>query len=357
MLLARVSSGAALQPGLADQVTPAPLVCCPTDASYVAIVDAFARGDQDGAAKAIAAAPESRLLGVVSTLATRDDTIPKAAAAMHLVFAVRAADHGEDDLMRLQLNCAGMLLEKVARDPEFVTTGYMAAIQVLLDAADFHRAREMVRAAATQMTGFQALGQSDRALDARLRLADGLVNETEADALARGVALKGLYASIQQQFSDDLDAAETAYRAAFRLAPTMIEAELRLGRVLWLRGRGPEARGVLESVCDTSKDPDLTYLAHLFLADVALTGADGPRAAREYRAAIAAGPDYATPYLGISNLAQQAGDTQDAIRYVSQWSAKTAGRASTRTDPWVLYGPGSAHLIEDVSWLVRKTSR
>ena len=59
--------------------------------------------------------------------------------------------------------------------------------------------------------------------------------------------------------------AEKALGAAIEADPAMLEARLRMGRVLWRRGRPDAARSHLEAVLRASPPPLLGYLAHLFL--------------------------------------------------------------------------------------------
>jgi tetratricopeptide (TPR) repeat protein len=62
-----------------------------------------------------------------------------------------------------------------------------------------------------------------------------------------------------------LQDAERKYRSALKMDPQIVEARLRLGRVLHLRDRPDEARPELEQARREAREPYLQYLTSLFL--------------------------------------------------------------------------------------------
>jgi predicted Zn-dependent protease len=135
----------------------------------------------------------------------------------------------------------------------------------------------------------------------------------------------------------DLDQADHAYREALSADSTSEEARLRLGRVLSLRGKDEDARTELESVLQQTHDARIGYLAHLFLAQLAMRRNDATTAAGEYSAAIAADPASRAPYVGLSSLALLAGDEARARESIREWTTRAP---SSALDPWTTYRPG-----------------
>jgi tetratricopeptide (TPR) repeat protein len=146
----------------------------------------------------------------------------------------------------------------------------------------------------------------------------------------------GDYAAIRTR-AVDLDQADHAYREALSADSTSEEARLRLGRVLSLRGKDEDARTELESVLQQTHDARIGYLAHLFLAQLAMRRNDATTAAGEYSAAIAADPASRAPYVGLSSLALLAGDEARARESIREWTTRAP---SSALDPWTTYRPG-----------------
>jgi predicted negative regulator of RcsB-dependent stress response len=104
-----------------------------------------------------------------------------------------------------------------------------------------------------------------------------------------------------------------------------------------LKGNDVEARTELESVLHQTHDARIAYLAHLFLAHLAVRSNDLETAAGEYSAAIAANPSSRAPYVGLSSLALLAGDEARARESIREWTTRAP---SSALDPWTTYRPG-----------------
>jgi tetratricopeptide (TPR) repeat protein len=98
--------------------------------------------------------------------------------------------------------------------------------------------------------------------------------------------------------------AEKALAEAIAAEPALMEAQLRLGRVLWRHGKPEAARQRLESVIAGSREPALVYLAHLFLGRVHEDAGRLTEAEREYRAALDAAPQAQTPQIALAHVLQ-----------------------------------------------------
>ena len=132
-----------------------------------------------------------------------------------------------------------------------------------------------------------------------------------------------------------LERAEALYRRALAAEPELDEARLRLGRVLHARGRLPEAEESLIAVTK-AKDPELRYLAHLFLGSKHEQAGRLDAAAAEYRAAVAASPLSQTGYLALSWSLDATGDRAGAREALELALSRGASDARNE-DPWCLY--------------------
>jgi tetratricopeptide (TPR) repeat protein len=148
----------------------------------------------------------------------------------------------------------------------------------------------------------------------------------------------------------ELRQAEQLYRRALQGNPTFVEARIRLGRVLALRGRHKEAIEQLRQGQDAD-EPLLQFYAHLFLGGEFEALGNGPEARRSYERAAAIQPTAQTPLLGLSRVADQAGDRAAAREIVARVFELPANDLE-RADPWWVYevaqARGADGLLADV---------
>lgn len=102
--------------------------------------------------------------------------------------------------------------------------------------------------------------------------------------------------------------AEDALARALAADPAFPEAHLRMGRVLWRRGKPEAGRLQLERLLAGSKDGRIRYLAHLFLGRIHEDAGRLDDATREYRAALDVAPLAQTPQVALAHLLQGTGD-------------------------------------------------
>ncbi len=153
-------------------------------------------------------------------------------------------------------------------------------------------------------------------------------------------------ATIQPGFSFDIGSdraelrrAEEHFRRALAARPDFGEARLRLGRVLLLRGQGPDAsielRRAIESA-DVAADGQLLYYAHLLAgaASEAIGPIDVARASYEKAAGLY--PTAQSPLLALSQLATRRGERVTALRELQRVFALPS-YAPERDDPWWEY--------------------
>jgi VWFA-related protein len=129
-----------------------------------------------------------------------------------------------------------------------------------------------------------------------------------------------------------------AYREALRLQPGLLEARLRLGRVLWLDGKRDEAARELATVAE-APSRDGRQLAHLFLSRIEDERGRAAEALAHAEAAVAARPTWQSGLLALADLQRRAGRSQEA--------SATAARAvalpdePANEDGWLQYNRGA----------------
>lgn len=133
----------------------------------------------------------------------------------------------------------------------------------------------------------------------------------------------------------ELRRAEQLYKRAIERNPNHLEARIRLGRVLGLRGRHKEAVDSLRQG-QVATEPVLQYYAHLFLGGEFEALGNGAEARRSYERAAALAPAAQSPLFGLSRLAEQAGDREGARELIARVFALAAGDEG-RIDPWWVY--------------------
>jgi tetratricopeptide (TPR) repeat protein len=100
------------------------------------------------------------------------------------------------------------------------------------------------------------------------------------------------------------------YREVLDIDPSLVEARLRLGRVLEARGHRAEAETELRAVAGSHRDPFLAAVARLCLARFEASP-DGAAAA--YRSALEIDPALSPAWLGLSQSFHARGDRAGAL--------------------------------------------
>ena len=131
--------------------------------------------------------------------------------------------------------------------------------------------------------------------------------------------------------------AERCYREALRVDPALVEARLRLGRVLKLAGRTQEAERELSAVIETSHDSYLSGLARLFWGEIREERGDRAGAIRLYHAALTADRDCQPAALALSDVLRRTGRRRDAVENLMPALKPTDG---ARLNPWLEYRLG-----------------
>lgn len=122
------------------------------------------------------------------------------------------------------------------------------------------------------------------------------------------------------------------------LDPRLVEARVRLGRVLTLLDRPGDARRELDTALSATRDPLLRYYAELFNGRAAEAVGDWPRARRSYDEAVSLYPRAQSPRLALSQIAHMS-----AVGFTSARDGllALAVDGDERDDPWWTYHTGA----------------
>jgi len=123
--------------------------------------------------------------------------------------------------------------------------------------------------------------------------------------------------------------------------PDLHEARLRLGRVLWRLDRPDQARALLGEVLSGSDDPDLVYLAHLFLGRIHEDAGRFAEAEKEYQAALTLRPFSEPAAVAASHARLLLGDAEGAREALG--SALDPSRRRPDVDPYKRYLMAHTH--------------
>ena len=135
--------------------------------------------------------------------------------------------------------------------------------------------------------------------------------------------------------------AEERYRQASEFDPALVEARVRLARLLGVRGRHQEARREAEAALYGTLGSTTAYYAHLFAGRAAAAERDLVSASSHFDAAFGLYPGAQSALLAQSQTALMRGDDREAAKVVEVLS-RAATAPSLAEDPWWYYhmGPG-----------------
>ena len=136
--------------------------------------------------------------------------------------------------------------------------------------------------------------------------------------------------------------AESLLRRALAVDPGLIEARLRLGRVLGQQGRYEDALRELALVVAAPPDRALGYYAQLFIGDTthALGRLDEAQAA--YQVAIELYPHTQAARIGLGAASRAAGDRTAALAAILPTLNERVDSRDGTDDPWWNYYDGDA---------------
>ncbi len=156
--------------------------------------------------------------------------------------------------------------------------------------------------------------------------------------------------------AEELRHAERYLRSALAADPLLVEARIRLGRVLGRRGRHHQAVGELKEASTQVTDRQLRYYSELFLGaeEAALGRLDVARGCFERASALQ--PCAQAPVIALSDLARRSSGAATAGRTVALLAA-LPGNCDERADPWWAYHRASGRKHEELLAAVRALVR
>ena len=288
-----------------------------------ALVSKYRRGDNQSAMAEFLAWDAARVARQATLPADAPPADLAALALMHTAVAVARGTFGSGNrapvLDKTNYPTAIALVnelsrrENTARDPglrAFCRDWYIVAVSLWSASRNYRQAAAVVR------DGLRRFGDDPESLLAAGSTAEGLMGPyasmlaaatytaPTSAASVGGVATSGGYVT------EDSRDAEKWLRKAVSLNPNLVEARLRLGRVLYHIDHFPQALKELEqALADAtgSNHPFAAYLAALFLGDLLERTGQLDEARTAYEKAIALHPEYQSAYLALGHLLVTAG--------------------------------------------------
>jgi tetratricopeptide (TPR) repeat protein len=320
----------------------------------IATVALWTQGEIEAGTQGLLEAVEAVKAAALAGHATQDEvaqgeaTLPTAAALLSDA-ALRALHHGDPRRARWELRAAARLAHATRSTgglAGFTRRFYLVAGLMLHGMADLTGAYEML-----------SEGQRQTEDDAELLLALGAVCETiaalrtyelpEGPRRQQGLRdepqfmIEGELGESGRLPRTDLADAQALYAKALRQDSGLLEARLRLGRVLLLRGRPREALPELERVLRGSPRPAQSYMARLFEGRTRERLGDPQGAAAAFAAAVERAPSGQSALVALGRALDRLGEGTRA-----QEAFESALRAETQRDPWMDYIKGQPDRID-----------
>jgi tetratricopeptide (TPR) repeat protein len=126
------------------------------------------------------------------------------------------------------------------------------------------------------------------------------------------------------------------FRRALRADPALVEARVRLARLLEVRKRHDEAASELTAALASNPTGAVAFYAHLFAGRAAQALGKTADAAEHYRAAEALFPGSQSASLALSQAALLQSDVPAALDSIQRFD-----KSSTARDPWWWYHYGA----------------
>lgn len=336
----------------------------PTLSQYREAIVTFRRGDFRTAAAAVTNWPPRDLKRLALSIADADEWLrSETAAVFHTEVAIQCVASGQDQVAGLHLDIAeGIVQALLQRERQrasmrvSINGGARVPLPpaIVVDIAEFQRrwyafAASLILA---RTAPAPALPLIERGLhlfknDAQLRMLVGASEEMNAHIDNGNLHDRTAIMTARDPGWTRLTFAEDSYRRATALDHGLAEAHLRLGRVLSLKKELQKARAELEPIGNSTAEPRIRYLAHLFLGAVNDFERDTAGARREYEAALALAPQYQTAYVALGFVESMSGHDARA----RELAARLAGLTPTpEGDPWWSYQNGGLD-FDSLKWL------
>jgi tetratricopeptide (TPR) repeat protein len=128
--------------------------------------------------------------------------------------------------------------------------------------------------------------------------------------------------------------AERLFRRSLELDPTLVEARVRLGRLLDVRDAHTEALFELKSALEAKPPKTVAFYAHLFAARASFNAGNVRDASSHYRDALSLYPNAESALLGLSQTSLLEPDVPAALAPLLRLGPKST---PPEADPWSQY--------------------
>lgn len=273
----------------------------PTLAFYQDLVQDYVEGHVEDAVATLITWRADALAELAKKADSLPGSLPRAAVMLHTEAAMALRAGGQAGQAPMHLELARGIAEKAERDDAF--------------------RRDWLLAVGFEL---QARGELSQALPFFVECQGAFPGAAEA-CLAAGTVYEfsafpdGLGGSrVARAPADLVHEAETEYRQALAIDPSLLEARLRLGRVLQRSGRPEEALGELQTVASASDGGATAALAHLFLGELLEHVGRMDEAAQQYRAALDLDPTLQPAGLALGGVLARRGDRTGAVEILER---------------------------------------
>jgi tetratricopeptide (TPR) repeat protein len=236
---------------------------------------------------------------------------------------------------------ARMLLDQVAPIPSndtFVRQWYRATAAYLSGEGFFGEAKPHFVRASKLFPSDANLLFSHGCMQAAMA-APGVQDFVQATRLPGGLRID------IQSAGEHLGNAGDLFERALAIDPQLVEARVRLARVIAERGRHQEALKMLRQAAPLATDPVVAYFAQMFMGDAARALSDVEAAKTAYQHAADLFPRAQTPRLALSHLERRAGNTAAALAALEPLFTLSDDLPSRR-DPWWDYHRGEGRYTD-----------
>ena len=306
----------------------------PGQSSYMSLVREYHEGDADAAALALATWTTERVGALLSARRRSDGNM------MEFGFTAASGDSSAWLASVVMLHTEAALRGGPRPSHLALVDSPLTALAARPGAQRFVCSWRILVA-----SWMSALGRFDEAIelarsgepDAEAFLLEGAIAEGRAQLAPAPLRPLGEVAARGSGANNPwvlLAVAEQNYRAALARDPALLEAAVRLGRVLALQGKRAPA---LEILSETRKKLDggfLAYLAALFLGRVYEQAGDSARARECYEEALREYPEAQTPSIALGHLLESSGQPDAGWAVLGRM---LAGPPGARRDPMWVY--------------------
>lgn len=314
---------------------------------YADLLEAYRRGDRE-AVERLAAVPEvevrdeilrlqrlRRVRGGCSSCADAFDSFPSVAAAvLHTERGMADDTEGRLEAGNRQFGYARdwLRLAMPGGDPAF-RQWYLAVGAHLLELVELEAADRLLvegtKAFPSDALIWQTSGMAAEMTAHLTPEADHVHSQSQRHLTERMATAATIRGSFQ--------AAEKRYRQALALDPTLVEARIRLGRVLTRLDRPADAVAELEAAVGQASDPTDAYLAHLLAGRAEEGRGRLEEAIGHHRKATAALPGAEAGWVALAHALDRIGDRGPGTVAVAR---VVAADSECELDPYRAYHVG-----------------